>query len=259
MKKIISIANQKGGVGKTTTTVNLCTALAATRKKTLLIDFDPQGNSSTSLGFDSRKRYPSIYELLTEQLPLKTICRQTLIPNLSIVTASEDLAGFEVEFSQDENRVSVLKRCLKDLDFDYIIIDCPPALGLLTLNALVASHSVIIPLQCEYFALEGLSQLLQTVKRVKKNYHPALTVQGIVLTMFDGRNALNKAVVRDVRETMRSMVYQTVIPRNVKLSEAPSHGKPALIYDMRSVGAQAYIRLAAEIIRQERKNNDKQS
>jgi chromosome partitioning protein len=252
MKKIISIANQKGGVGKTTTTVNLCTALAATRKKTLLIDFDPQGNSSTSLGFDSKKRYPSVYELLTDQLPLKTLCRQTLIPNLSIVTASNDLAGFEIEFSQTKNRDSVLKRRLHELNYDYIIIDCPPALGLLTINALVASQSVIIPLQCEYFALEGLSQLLQTVRLVQQYYNKSLKVQGIVLTMYDGRNALNKAVVHDVRQTMGSLVYQTVIPRNVKLSEAPSHGKPALIYDMKSAGAQAYIRLAAEIIRQER-------
>ncbi|PLX29335.1 MAG: chromosome partitioning protein ParA [Alphaproteobacteria bacterium] len=252
MKKIISIANQKGGVGKTTTTVNLCTALAATRKKTLLIDFDPQGNSSTSLGFDSKKRYPSVYELLTDQLPLKTLCRQTLIPNLSIVTASNDLAGFEIEFSQTKNRDSVLKRRLNELNYDYIIIDCPPALGLLTINALVASQSVIIPLQCEYFALEGLSQLLQTVRLVQQHYNKSLKVQGIVLTMYDGRNALNKAVVHDVRQTMGSLVYQTVIPRNVKLSEAPSHGKPALIYDMKSAGAQAYIRLAAEIIRQER-------
>ena len=252
MKKIISIANQKGGVGKTTTTVNLCTALAATRKKTLLIDFDPQGNSSTSLGFDSKKRYPSVYELLTDQLPLKTLCRQTLIPNLSIVTASNDLAGFEIEFSQTKNRDSVLKIRLHELNYDYIIIDCPPALGLLTINALVASQSVIIPLQCEYFALEGLSQLLQTVRLVQQYYNKSLKVQGIVLTMYDGRNALNKAVVHDVRQTMGSLVYQTVIPRNVKLSEAPSHGKPALIYDMKSAGAQAYIRLAAEIIRQER-------
>jgi len=252
MKKIISIANQKGGVGKTTTTVNLCTALAATRKKTLLIDFDPQGNSSTSLGFDSKKRYPSVYELLTDQLPLKTLCRQTLIPNLSIVTASNDLAGFEIEFSQTKNRDSVLKIRLHELNYDYIIIDCPPALGLLTINALVASQSVIIPLQCEYFALEGLSQLLQTVRLVQQYYNKSLKVQGIVLTMYDGRNALNKAVVHDVRQTMGSLVYQTVIPRNVKLSEASSHGKPALIYDMKSAGAQAYIRLAAEIIRQER-------
>lgn len=252
MKKIISIANQKGGVGKTTTTVNLCTALAAIRKKTLLLDLDPQGNASTSLGFESQKRYPGIYELLTDQLPPQTICRQTLIPNLSILTATSDLAGFDIEFSQIKNREKVLAEKLALLDFEYIVIDCPPALGLLTLNALTASHSVIIPLQCEYFALEGLSQLMKTIGLVQKYYNPELYLQGIALTMYDGRNSLNKAVVEDVRETMGDVVYKTVIPRNIRLSEAPSHGKPAIIYDMKSPGAQAYISLAGEIIRQGR-------
>ena len=185
-------------------------------------------------------------------MPAKTICRQTLIPNLSIVTATADLSGFEVEFANVEKREQTLKKKLAELEYDYIIIDCPPALGLLTLNALTASTSVIIPLQCEYFALEGLSQLMKTIKLVQKYYNQDLYIQGIALTMYDGRNALNKAVVEDVRATMPDVVYKTIIPRNVRLSEAPSYGKPAIIYDMRSSGAQAYIRLSGEIIRQER-------
>lgn len=256
MKKIIAVANQKGGVGKTTTAVNLATALAATRKKVLLIDFDPQGNASTSLGVGYQDRFPGIYEFITGEYPASSICRQTFIPNLALVPSSPDLAGAEVEFVQVHQRERQLKEKLAHLNYDYIIIDCPPALGLLTINALTASDSVLIPLQCEYFALEGLAQLLKTIDLVRMYHNSALDVQGIVLTMFDGRNALNKSVVADVRAHMGDQVYKTIIPRNIRVSESPSHGKPVLIYDMKSSGAQAYIRLASEIIRQERKRKN---
>jgi len=255
MKKIIAIANQKGGVGKTTTAVNLATALAALRKKTLLVDLDPQGNASTSLGVAYTDRFPGVYEFITGEYPANTIYRQTFIPNLFIVPSSPDLAGAEIELVGMKDRERQLMEKMKELDFDYILIDCPPALGLLTLNALTASQSVLIPLQCEYFALEGLSQLKKTIQLVKAYYNPSLYIQGIVLTMYDGRNALNNAVVEDARTHMGDLVYKTIIPRNIKVSEAPSHGKPVLIYDMKSAGAQAYIRLASEVIRQERRKN----
>ena len=252
-RRIIAVANQKGGVGKTTTTVNLATALAAIRKKVLLVDFDPQGNATTSLGIDFQSRYPGIYEFMSGEFSLSVICRQTYIPNLYILPSSPDLSGAEVELVNTQNREKQLKDKLGNLDFEYVLIDCPPSLGLLTINALTAADSVLVPLQCEYFALEGLSQLLKTIKHIRTLYNPSLELQGIVMTMFDGRNALNQSVIDDVRHHMKETVYQTIIPRNIRVSEAPSHGKPVLIYDMRSSGAQAYIRLASEIIRQERR------
>jgi len=249
MTKIISIANQKGGVGKTTTAINLSTAMVAIDKKVLLIDADPQGNASTGLGILEKDRTPSLYNLLTNgEFDNKSI-KKTLIPNLDIITSTQDLAASEIELAEMDNRELRLKKLLNQInDYDYFFIDCPPALGLLTINGLVASTSVIVPLQCEFFALEGLSALTNTIDLIKKNFNPDLEIEGVVLTMHDKRNSLSELVENDVRGHFGKKVYKTIIPRNVRISEAPSHGKPVLVYDTTCVGSKAYIDLAKEVI-----------
>ena len=249
MTKIISIANQKGGVGKTTTAINLSTAMAAVNKKILLVDADPQGNASTGLGVTEDEKTISLYELLTKKRFDKRAIIKTLIPNLNMISSTQNLAASEIELADVDNRENVLKSILTEIvGYDFIFIDCPPALGLLTINSLVASNSVIVPLQCEFFALEGLSALTQTIESIKMGLNPNINIEGIVLTMFDKRNSLSSLVEQDVRSHFKEKVYKTVIPRNVRISEAPSHGKPVLIYDTACVGSQAYIGLAKEVI-----------
>jgi len=252
--RIIAIANQKGGVGKTTTAVNLATALAAAEKKVLLFDLDPQGNASTGVGIARQARLVTSYEVLVGAKPVKAATVATSVPHLSLVAASVDLSGAEIELVGAERREYRLREALtaQVLPFDYVLIDCPPSLGLLTLNALVAAHAVLVPLQCEFYALEGLSHLVRTIERVKRHLNPALEIQGVVLTMFDKRNNLSDLVAADVRDHFGDKVYETVIPRNVRISEAPSHGKPVLLYDFRCPGAQAYVHLAGEVLRRER-------
>jgi len=252
--KIIAVANQKGGVGKTTTTINLGTAMAAVKKRVLVIDMDPQGNASTGLGVERAQRQRNAYAILTEDLPLAEVVCRTSVPGLSIIPSGVDLAGAELELVDMTEREFRLKKALSSAvqDYDYVLIDCPPALGLLTLNALVAAHEVLVPLQCEFFALEGISHLMKTIDRVKRTLNPHLGIQGIVLTMFDKRNNLSGMVESDVRGYFGDKVFNTVIPRNVRVSEAPSHGKPVLLYDLRSSGAQAYVHLAGEVFKRER-------
>ena len=253
--RVIAIANQKGGVGKTTTAINLATALAAVGKKVLVIDFDPQGNASTGLGIPRNKRNAGSYDLLFEDAALDSVIVASPIPDLAIVTSSVELSGAEVELVNAEKREFRLRDAISKskLTFDYVLIDCPPALGLLTLNALVAADAVLVPLQCEFYALEGLSHLVRTIERVKRTLNPALDIQGVVLTMFDKRNNLSESVAADVRGFFGEKVYDTVIPRNVRVSEAPSFGKPAIIYDMRCPGSQAYLHLAGEVLKREHK------
>jgi len=259
MPRVISLANQKGGVGKTTTAINLGTALAAVGERVLIVDLDPQGNASTGLGVGRKDRTKSTYQVLTDGIPLSEIIIETRIPRLSIAPSNMDLLGAELELSEVSRRSHRLHDSLHALgedensDYTYVLIDCPPSLNLLTINAMTASDSILVPLQCEFFALEGLSQLLATVERVKTNLNPALTIHGIVLTMFDSRNSLSDQVAQDVRDHLGDKVYDTVIPRNVRVSEAPSHGTPVLLYDDKCAGSQAYIKLASEIIKREKK------
>lgn len=257
--RIFAIVNQKGGVGKTTTAVNLATALAAAGKRVLLIDFDPQGNASTGLGITRQNRRVTSYDVLLAGVSVVEAAVPTPIPLLSLVPSSVDLSGAEIELVEISGREFRLRKALEGISgaYDYVLIDCPPSLGLLTLNALVAAHAVLVPLQCEFYALEGLSHLVRTVERVKKSLNPGLEIQGVVLTMFDKRNNLSDLVAADVRGHFGDKVYDTVIPRNVRISEAPSHGKPVLIYDFRSAGAQAYIHLASEVLRREQAHRDR--
>ncbi len=256
--RIITVANQKGGVGKTTTAINLATALAAIGEHVLIIDLDPQGNASTGLGIERRDRSVSSYDVLTGALGIEEAAMPTAVPGLSIVPSTLDLLGVEMELSTAPDRVLRLRGAIREAigrsaPFSYVLIDCPPSLNLLTLNSMAAADSVLVPLQCEFFALEGLSQLLETVEEVRRTINPDLAIQGIVLTMYDGRNNLANQVVQDVRDHMGDKVYETVIPRNVRVSEAPSYGKPAILYDLKCTGSQAYLQLASEVIRRERR------
>lgn len=245
----VAIANQKGGVGKTTTAINIATAMAAIGWKVLLIDLDPQGNASTGIGVGTQAREHSSYDLLVDQMPLAACAMPTRIPGLDLIPATVDLSGAEIELVGVDNRTDRLRDALAgDSGYDIAFIDCPPSLGLLTLNALCAADTLLVPLQCEFFALEGLSQLLQTVERVQQRFNPALSIVGVALTMFDRRNRLTDQVADDVRSCLGNLVFEAVIPRNVRLSEAPSHGLPALIYDHNCAGSRAYMALARELI-----------
>lgn len=252
MGKVYAIVNQKGGVGKTTTAVNLAAYLASHRRKTLLIDIDPQGNTTSGVGIDKNRVEHSIYEVLIAQKPIERVLLPTQIRNLDLVPSNIQLSGAQIELVNLESRETLLKRALENIKerYEYTIIDCPPSLGLLTLNTLTASDEVIIPMQCEYYPLEGLGQLLNTIGLVQRNYNPSLKLAGVLLTMFDTRTNLSHQVAREVKEYFGDKVYKTVIPRNVRLSEAPSFGKPISLYDRHCAGAKAYKRLAREIIAQ---------
>ncbi len=253
MSRIISIVNQKGGVGKTTTAINLAASLALGGKNILVIDTDPQGNLTSGLGIERKDLRASLYDVYTGRTVISEIILSTSLENLKIAPSTIDLLGVEVELVSKERREFILSDALSSLndDFPYIFIDCPPSLGLLTLNALVASHGVLIPVQAEYYALEGLSLLMQTLSMVKNSFNPDLEIDGILITMFDPRNALSHQVESEVRKHFRDKVYESMIPRNVSLAEAPSHGKPALLYDIKSKGAQSYLQLAKEILNED--------
>jgi len=258
--RILALANQKGGVGKTTTAINLGTALAAIGERVLIVDLDPQGNASTGLGIDRRNRSCSTYDVLIGEAPLRDAVVPTAVPRLHIAASTMDLSGLELELGSARDRAFRLRDAITalntnatpDTDYTYVLIDCPPSLNLLTVNAMAASDAILVPLQCEFFALEGLSQLLQTVEQVRTTLNPNLSIHGIVLTMVDSRNNLSNQVVADVRQFMGSKVYNTMIPRNVRISEAPSYGKPVLVYDLKCVGSDAYLKLATEVIQRER-------
>lgn len=253
MTKIISVVNQKGGVGKTTTVINLATSLAAIGKKVLVIDMDPQGNASTGLGVYKNERERGVYELMFDgSLNVDDCTYETNIENLYLIPATIDLAGAEIELSDTRNKQFCLKRKIIDEigQYDFVFIDCPPALGMLTINAMCASNTILIPMQCEFFSLEGLSHLLQTYKEIRKSLNKNLEIEGLLLTMYDSRNKLTAQVEADVRNFLKGKVYKTVIPRNVKVAEAPSHGKPAIVHDINCPGSRAYINLAKEVIRQ---------
>jgi chromosome partitioning protein len=258
--RVLAIANQKGGVGKTTTAINLGTALAAIGEEVLVIDLDPQGNASTGLGIDRRSRRFSTYDVLIGEATLRDAILQTAVPRLHLAPSTLDLSGLELEIGQARDRAYRLRSALAPLNspmtdranFGYVLVDCPPSLNLVTVNAMAAANAILVPLQCEFFALEGLSQLLKTVEQVRETLNPELTIHGIVLTMYDARNNLSGQVVADVREFMGRKVYDTIIPRNVRVSEAPSYGKPVLVYDLKCSGSEAYLRLATEIIQREK-------
>jgi chromosome partitioning protein len=258
--RILSLANQKGGVGKTTTAINLATALAAVGERVLIVDLDPQGNASTGLGISRSGREVSSYDIMVGVARIAQAAVMTDVPNVAIVPSTMDLLGVELTIANQPDRTYRLRDSFRQLDefriegqtISYVLIDCPPSLNLLTINALVAADAVLVPLQCEFFALEGLSQLLQTIEHIRSTLNPRLSIQGVVMTMFDRRNNLSDQVLQDVRNELGELVYDTVIPRNVRLSEAPSYGKPALLYDLKCAGSQAYLRLATEVIRRER-------
>jgi chromosome partitioning protein len=257
--RVLAVANQKGGVGKTTTAINLGTALAAIGEHVLIVDLDPQGNASTGLGIERRARTTSTYDVLAGEAPMRAAVLPTAVPQLAIAPSTMDLSGLELEIGRERDRAFRLRNALNELnnaehahDISYVLVDCPPSLNLLTVNAMAAADSILVPLQCEFFALEGLSQLLKTVEQVKTTLNPKLSIHGVVLTMYDSRNNLSNQVVADVREFMGPKVYDTVIPRNVRISEAPSYGKPVLVYDLKCVGSEAYLRLATEIIQREK-------
>ncbi len=257
--RVLAVANQKGGVGKTTTAINLGTALAAIGEKVLIVDLDPQGNASTGLGIDRKSRKRSTFDVMMGEATMRDVVQPTAVPRLDLAPSTMDLLGVEMEIAQDKNRAYRLRDALNHLAKDggepytYVLVDCPPSFNILTINSLAAAHAILVPLQCEFFALEGLSQLLRTVEQVRATLNPELTIQGVVLTMFDARNNLSGQVVADVRQYLGDKVFDTIIPRNVRVSEAPSHGKPVLLYDLNCSGSQAYLKLASEIIQRERK------
>src|SRR3954467_13956116 len=261
--RVLAVANQKGGVGKTTTAINLATALAAIGERVLVIDLDSQGNASTGFGINRNEREVSSYDLLVGEASVAEAAMMTEVQRVALVPSTQDLSGVDLVIGQQPDRAFKLRNALKELpglaiegqSISYVLIDCPPSLNLLTVNALVAADAVLVPMQAEFFALEGLSQLLQTIEQIRTSLNPKLTIQGVVMTMFDRRNSLSEQVLSDVRSTMGNLVYDTVIPRNVRLAEAPSYGKPALLYDLECAGSQAYLRLATEVIRRERQLN----